>query len=370
MNIKEMRISFIQVEFLGPLLRSRRTPSIPFWFLLSGPLFQAQYAQVIDNPSGDPGALCVPWAGDGYAWNFWQYYNRSGRRGLKQDWRALVPLEYRLAATIKPSWAGEAIARTYLYPWGIGVVIDVSLTGLSGADDAVNRALEVRWSAKANVQLNDQTSDKSLTELVAALFDHVHRVAYGTGTSRGEHSELFTIVTAVDGEGASVDMPVASGGDDHKRLEALSGWNTKYKNLNLKPLAENTLGIKGQPPLAHILYGKRRGRTVWFPEYFTSNTEDNRLLIYHENLTMATIQTESLCQLVKDAANLLSSDDPVGQWSVAYGDCAQLAAGLLGRLHGGTLDIYRSKSLQHQIQTSYANAVNTLRVHFNMATLI
>src|SRR5271165_2036357 len=110
MRIKEVRISFIQVEFLGALLCSRQAPSIPFSFLLSGPLFQGQYTKTLANR----GPVNAPWAWDGYAWFYWGYY-LGDNRSPKQQWRALVPLEYQLAASISPSWPGKAIARAYLY---------------------------------------------------------------------------------------------------------------------------------------------------------------------------------------------------------------------------------------------------------------
>src|ERR1017187_118292 len=133
MRIKEVRISFIQVEFLGALLRSRQAPSIPFSFLLSGPLFQGQYTQALANR----GPVNAPWAWEGYALVFWRYY-LGITRSPKQQWRTLVPLEYQLATSISPSWSGKAIARAYLYPWGIGSLVDVSLTGLWSFDDAVS----------------------------------------------------------------------------------------------------------------------------------------------------------------------------------------------------------------------------------------
>jgi len=362
MQLKEIRLSLIQIELLGDFLLTRQPPSIPFSFLLKGPLFQGQYEQASSD------RVRVPWGWEGYATVFWRYY-RPKAQGLKETWRALVPLEYAIEAHIEALWQGYCKVRAYLYPWGIGALLDISLAGAWEPDEAVDKALELRSSGKAKVQLNGQEKERLLNDILSAALDEVRNEAYGEKVTRGQRSAPFTISTPYEGEGLSASTAVASGDEYHKRLEGLTGWNSQWRYLNLKPLAGNNIDIKSQAPSAHILYGSRRGRTIWFPGYFRSASHDDRLRIYHENLTMATLQTESLCQLATHTSNLLMNNYPSGQWSISYDASARNSAGLLGRLYGGTLDTYRSKSLQHQIQTSYVDAVNTLRSHFNMPKL-
>src|SRR5450631_1396946 len=197
MPITETRISFVQVEFLGAVLRARNPTSIPFSFLLSGPLFQAQYQQAV----GYSGNVDIPWATNGYAGHFWRYYTQD-REGPKQYWRALVPLEYKLSVKVCPSWSGDGIAKAYLYPWGIGVLLEVSLKGKWNDDDAVSKAQDIRWLATASLQPGNQSAGqpanqpggKLLTDLMGALLESVRHDAYGVGTRPGTHSGLFTIV--------------------------------------------------------------------------------------------------------------------------------------------------------------------------------
>jgi hypothetical protein len=124
------------------------------------------------------------------------------------------------------------------------------------------------------------------------------------------------------------------------------------------------------PPPGHILYGGRRGRVVWFPGNFIGVAAyEHTLACYHQNLTMASLQTESLCRMAKDAADLVINNQPLSNCSVAYRTCAQLSAGILGRLYGGTFDTYRSNSVRDQIQRMYQNDVTALRTEFRMGPL-
>jgi hypothetical protein len=366
MKITEMRISFVQVETLGNLLRSRKPPTTPLRFLLNSSLFADQY----QRPAGQ---VDVPWTANGYAPHFWNYY-APDPNDFKQHWRALVPLEYKLAVSLLPTWSGDAIARAYVYPWGIGLLLEISLKGDWEEDAAVDKALDVRRNGVAGLQPPDPFGNQLLNNLIQSFLDRIRQAAYGDGTQPGARSELFTIATVMEGSGAA-NVAITSGTVEHQRLEALAGWNTQWRQLNkLKPLSDNppsdnTIRIKDPAPVSHIVYAKSRGRTVWFPQYFKSITKDDRLLIYHQNLTMAALQTESLCQLANDVARQIVNNQPQAHWSYCYSDCAQFAAGLLGRLCGGKQNTYRSDSLRHQIKTTYEESVNSLRAHFEMPNL-
>ena len=73
--------------------------------------------------------------------------------------------------------------------------------------------------------------------------------------------------------------------------------------------------------------------------------------------------------LAQDAAAQLSTRGSLSGFSVTYRNCAQLAAGLLGRLHGRKADespgkkplTYRSGSVRSQI-LNYKDDVSQLRV--------
>jgi hypothetical protein len=51
-------------------------------------------------------------------------------------------------------------------------------------------------------------------------------------------------------------------------------------------------------------------------------------------------------------------------------ECTRIAAGILGRLYGGTTDVYRSWSLRAQIdQNKFVNDINAIRSFSQMPSL-
>jgi hypothetical protein len=356
LHIKEMRLSFIQVECLAEPLRRLQPPTIPFAFLLSGPLFEKQVQSLTDA-----GPCFVPWRG-GYGKLFWQQYVHVDPPTSKDCWRALVPLNYELALPVTTLWPdGVGRVRSYLYPWGIGLVVDVTVTGSMELEAAVTQALSIWRSPKFHVDLPTVKRDSTLKDLIDLALNQIRTAVYGPGMGKGRTGELFSIATVVDADGGDENQAVPDGGDIHHALEGLTGWNPKFASLKLDPLTGSTLDIKKSPP-GHVLYAGHRGRAAWFPGNFRSvpGTYPHTLVCYHQNLTMASLQTESLCRLAKDTAEAFANNQPLAVFSVAYRDCARLAAGRLGRLYGG-IDTYRSNSIRDQIKRSYKDAVDSMR---------
>jgi hypothetical protein len=364
MLITAMRVSFVQFELLASPLRAKPAPSIPFPFLLNGPDFRTQFAWPAAGPCRPP------WQKD-YARSFWKYYAQFPRTSTQEIWRAMAPLEKPLSWSLKPSWEGDSLAKAFLYPWGIGILVDVSITGKMQFEDAINKAIEVRRSAVTSIQAATTSSSAPMTKLLGLLFDYVRAAAFGT-IDRGVTGGLFTVATIVDGEGDDLRQAIQQGSNLHKGLEGLVSWNNKWEKIQPLPLAANTVKTKGSAPANHLLYGNSRGRAVWFPEYFSSATgddQDERLPLYHQNLTMAALHTEGLCLLARDVAQQFDNNRTANDWSFAYADCAQRVAGILGRLYGGTMDTYRSGSVQNHIQGSFKDDVNTMRTGLGMKEL-
>src|SRR5882724_1210645 len=198
MLIKQMQISFVAVECLADPLRAQLAPKIPFSFLLSGPLFRGKFSDT--KSAGAP--CCSPWA-NSYARYFWDYYIRKSGPSTQELWRAMVPLEYSLTLTPEPTWEGQCLVKALLYPWGIGVLVDASILRAMNLDDAVNAALNLRWAALLKVSLGGKSIEIPLAGFIGMVFDAVRVAAYGS-TPKGSRGELFTVVTAVDGEGGDL----------------------------------------------------------------------------------------------------------------------------------------------------------------------
>src|ERR1700719_1836686 len=124
LTIKEMKLSFFQVECHGDLLSALDAPAIPFKFLLSGP----GYLEYLDRPMLQ-NRRCPPasWMWPNYGSNFWRYYTHTALPSHKELWRALVPLNFKFEGKITADWLnGGIVAIPYLYPWGIALMVDVT----------------------------------------------------------------------------------------------------------------------------------------------------------------------------------------------------------------------------------------------------
>lgn len=365
MKITDMKFSFVQVECLTEPLRALNPPTIPFDFLLSGPRYEQQFADAIKGS----GKCKPPWRG-GYGRLFWQRYIQKKPASSKDLWRAMVPLYYELGDIVSADWLdGKAAAKAYLYPWGVGLVVDVAAAGSLTTEEAVQLGFQVERSNKYKVAVGGKQQEVPLTGLVEVLLAAIRSNVYGPATAAGQTGEMFSIVTVLDAEDVDDKEPLVEGSDLHHALEGLVNWNVHWKTTQPKKLDQRKIETKQAPP-SHVLYGGRRGRLVWFPGSFRRNAVyANTLTCYHQNLTVASLQTESLCRLVKETGDRLAINPSLADTSVAYQTCAQLAAGLLGRLYGGTSDTYRSHSIRDQIAKVYRDPVSSVRKHFKMPEL-
>ena len=345
-QIKGMKLGFIQVELLAEPLRSWPPPSIPMPFLLSGPLFELQMKQALKGVK----PYSLPW-GKHHGKFFWLAYLNNNSPSTKDFWHFMVPLSYEYDLPVRALWPnGSVKVRAFLYPWGIGLVVDCGFTGSLGRNGAIALAHSIRRSPVFRMTPPQGEQTVPLESLIKFNLDQIRAAAYGAAAKKGGTESLFSVVTVIDAEGGDEIQPVPEGKKLHHFLEGLVGWDAKWDTLVLDPLNKSTVKIKKSPP-GHLLYAGRRGRAVWFPGNFrsTAGAKPTTLVCYHQNLTMASLQTESLSRLAKDGSTLLDAGRALSGFSFAYGDCSRLVAGILGRLYGGK-DVYRCGSLQRQIQ--------------------
>lgn len=356
-KIKKLRLSFIHVECLAAPLRTWPSPEIPMPFLLSGPLFQAQMNQALNEVE----PYSIPWI-KGEGRRFWIRYIQKNSPTTKDYWQALVPLGYQPELSPAPVWTdGTVSMRAFLYPWGIASIVDCVMNCAVELKDAVRLAQTIRRTAMFRVDAGTGTRDISLESLNALGMDRVRTAAYGPETEKGQSGDPFSVVTVLDADGGDETQVVEEGGPVHRFLEGLVGWDSKWETLVLDPLKDSTIKIKKSPP-GHLLYAGGRGRVVWFPGHFLSKdgASPHTLWCYHQNLMMGSLQVESLGQIAKDAASALDEDQTLDEFPVAYGDCVQFTAGILGRVNGGK-NTYRSNSLRRQVQDSFKDEVNAIR---------
>jgi len=366
MVIKELRLAFIQVESIVSPLAALKAPSIPAAYLLNEGLYQKTLADALASPGVRP----LPWA-DKIGKRFWFYYLQRTRlkdRTAKQLWQQLVPLMATLGANIVSGvrMPGDVETVVYLYPWGIGLGVDVHLKGSWSLDDAVTLALKVRQEDVFDWTAAGATTHVTLDALMDNAARAVRTAVFGSTVKSGRKSEIFSIVTVIDAEGVDSAVAVENKKDIHRALDAWTGWSSLWQKIALKDLSTSVLDImRKESPAGHVLYANRRGRAVWFPAKFLSvpPTRAGSLTLYHENLLISSLQTESLCGLATVAAEQLALGQTLGNFAVTYKNCIRLAGGILGRLWGGPkfYDSYRSDSVRSQIRDGYLDSVNAIR---------
>src|SRR5260370_24356162 len=120
-ELREARVSCIHFLPMLALLQSRNPSDITCKFLLDDVSFTNQYREALEGVAH----WRLPWR-DGYANLFWTRYVPN--QTLEQLRRALVPIEFSLSSMITSLTLtdGEVKAKAFLYPWGIGILIDVS----------------------------------------------------------------------------------------------------------------------------------------------------------------------------------------------------------------------------------------------------
>jgi hypothetical protein len=363
-TINELRLSFLHFLPSLALTRSRKPPAIACSYLLSSVDFQKEYGTAL----AATGTARLPWS-EGYGKLFWARYVPI--RNPYEMWRALVPLDYDLSphVTSLVLTDGGVAAKAYLYPWGIGVIVDVTVRGPLPLKDAVNRAQQIRGQAKIEWKFGTKSGTASPGGLATALRELLGPLIYGDKVVSEEPGEPFSIATVTDADGASYTESITENGPLHHALEGLTGWNLHWDAVAPSPLAAAAISAR-KAPAGNTLYGKLRGRAIWFPADFRHVAAYSETLsCYHQNLSAASLHTESLCQLVQNAATELRDKGSLDGLSALYRDSSQLAAGILGRLHGRKTDessgqkpkTYRSGSIRAQIRT-YSDDVNLLRL--------
>ena len=323
---------------------------------------------------------------------FWQRYINTGSLNSVsggQAWRSLIPLRVKFPCRVEtPVWVADSpkplslsvIFEAFFYPHGVALVANAVCRAVPSAsttqsepfalDDAVDFAFnikrgkfKVKWEGEAGlfsaVQWNGEADSKlTLNEIAEKGLSALSVAAFGKSSASGSASILdpFTIFTVVKGSGIYPATPVDN--VVHRALDAVTRWSDTWRLDSLVPLDKMIIEIKTSPA-GHVLYGRKRGRAVWFPGSFVMTNNKYPLACYHRNLMFVSLQVESLSGLAALTAELIKNKQPL---SASLSDCARQAVGSLGRIYGGIPKSYRSMSPRIQIeQNQYTDAINVVR---------
>ncbi|MSP14552.1 MAG: hypothetical protein EXR62_16555 [Chloroflexi bacterium] len=383
-TVTYLKLSLIWVEAFPALVDGPLPANAPMDFLWHRAGYEARFNQL----SAAPGSLVLPWARSvgSYTHNFWYHYLRNHspeQISGAESWELLVPFQTGFDLKLKAAWpadpGGADPAKStwvtvdgYYYPWAVAVVIGINLRADLPLADMVRLACRAAGSGQFEVTQEGQAQRRTLAALAYELLDRMRGQVFGPDAPPGEGKGTpFRVATVIKG---SLDDPAAlvqAGDAAHHALEALCSGNDEALDgdYELHTLDETRVGLR-RGKAASRLYGLARGRAVWIPHKFTSSVLRHSLSCYHDNLTLVSLQTESLCALLELAAAHLQQHPGQGFPLAAMDQLVPAAAGLLGRLYGAAEDTYRSASPPQQMRDNhYDTAIDAVRTSYGWGKL-
>ncbi len=349
-QISELRLSFVWVESFLALLSSRKS-SAPMAFMAQKEKYKAKFQQA-QAGTGDLEPPWVPSRGRHYN-HFWYHYLKNTMPEMvdgERAWKKLVPLRPYLQAKLKAPWLPGRIGLAgFYYPHAVTVETRVVIQADLSLAELVDKVNDVRAKRYVETQPNGSQREYLLSELAAEALDAMREHMLGAGAPPGERaSEPFVVATVIRGSGVDARLPNEPNGEAHRALEVFSSWQEKTPNFVANDLQKSTLKA-GNPAAGHVAYKLKRGRATWFPDWFTRSEKLYKMSCYHNNLTIASLHTESLLALIRRVKSYLERG---ALMPLALEELVFFAARELGLLYHGVDDTYRSCSVCAQIVDS------------------
>ncbi len=366
-KINEIRLSLIWfAPFKGII-----DDAAPMAFLSS----RDDYIELFTKTQNNETSYSLPW-GNGSGAHFWQHYFSQkdlANVSSRVAWQRIAPL--CLTPMLSVERSKESACRIsiddFIYPHGIAVMLTLGLRGVFSLEDAVENLMLYRndFQFKTHDSSN-QIYDLNLNQIADMELSRLWKTVLGINTPKKmPPAEPFSLTTIIDGEADTTNVIIPENSETHRALEALCRFSVSWKENPLHPLDSNTcidFKAKNYTPACNMIYGLKRARVLWFPEYFVKPDKKKRctkLGCYHRNLSLASLQTESLINLTTLIYPHIENGSFIPEPS---GGFSKKAAGLIGRIYGGVQDeTYRSGSLRKQIDDSgMVNIINRVRESF------
>jgi hypothetical protein len=369
-QIHDFRLSLVWVQSYLDLLEPFVSPQVPLAFLGRSYEYEAALETLLGDPEATVGpGLTVPW-GNVRHQSFWRHYlNGQIQPDPRLCWQNLIPLRGTLPFDPPPSWLpGRIHVESYYYPFGSALVVTAVCTASLSQEELVLMARRVRKTGKYTAEwLPVESRWVGLKTLADLALDLQRETALGAGAGPGPRTvEPFTVLTVVQGENVDLE-PLPENGEVHRMLEAVTAWPNRWRSCPLPALAEARLQASAVST-ADAVYGRKRGRTIWFPEQFRHHgAAIHALSCYHRNLVLASMAVESLVALAEATNRVVAAGQRLPP---DHQSCARHAARILGQLYGGANSTYRTMSTAVQIdQNEYVPPINKLRRFFNLHQL-
>jgi hypothetical protein len=319
--------------------------------------FEAEQRRIRQAPyrrDAAPPAIHVPWPGP-WGQRYWMHYlggTPPGRVSGAMAWNALVPFREKTADAVWARWLGgfgSVYHETFLYPHGLGFVLTVAVRAARPLEleDVVERAFAIRRDRRLTVSLRGQTRTLVSERLAEAVLAAARcSILVGGQAPSDRTPEPFTVFTAISAEGADATKPPPNCVSN--ALDAITRWRRGWDpKAALELTDKNRLAAGSASSAGNVVYASRRGRAVWFPRLFRADQERRALGCYHRNLTLLSLQVDSLSGLVRLAARAVRAREDI---PVRLHECVANAVRLLEDLRDGHASTYQSRSPAHQLE--------------------
>jgi hypothetical protein len=323
--------------------------------------------------------------------HFWtRYLEGVGNVDVQAEdaWRAHVPLRAELPVTAAPETAVyKPQFELFFYPHAVALAVTLSwqVEKPLPLTEMVDQARQLRHAQRYPLAWSDDpppavygavefpdmpANGPTLNQLGNVGLGVARAAAFGSTTPAGKQFGVhpFTVFTVIRGD-IEGEIKLEDNSDIHKSLHVLTNWQGRRDVPHALSSFDVGLG-KDANAATDLLYGQKRARAVWYPTLFASYNPDSyfALTCYHRNLMFASLQGESLCNFAGvTVADLQQGRDFL---SSRHRRLSKTAAGILGRLYGGHVATYRSRSIQRYIEdNNWKEAANRLRSYCGMGPL-
>jgi len=355
MKIDQLNVSFIWTRTFFQLFDAAVIDRVPFNFFV----WPGDYKRKFVELSSGTSQLTYPWEKKRAETNwFWRYYLKkdpchTGVSDLRDDcFDKLIPFRKSLkldvtAPQINSSNPAKGISfEGFFYRHGVALVCTVRLRNCENIEEAVNRALEVRF--KSVFSLRTQSGEVqlcSLTAISAQCLDMLCQEAINCVD--GYPDNPFSVAAVAIGDQEYEGRVVQQGDEIHKAIEALAGWDSSWENNNRRPdLSAHVIPIK-TPQSEDVLYGHENSRVLWSPRLFVPVAQGQKnyaLRWYYRNLVMASMHARSLSAFLVNT----SQQNQINESLARYARIAQTI--LMNLQNPDGKSTYRTRSLKVQIE--------------------
>ena len=270
----------------------------------------------------------TPWKYDGSSWNtslknasFWKKYLALADDESKyekilfgngkednQAWRHFIPLKYGYVLNVKQCDGIQRVKfESFAYSCGIAIVATAFVkidSNLKGTIEIINKVRENKYQGS---WLNN-TEFNTLNDWANKLLHRLYETLLPPNPSLGmpKNRKPFITMTIISADDVRNNFPeYLLEGNDICNLKNLVSLQNKLPEFwdNAKVLniihCDDLKETSGSGNFEHAILRYKNNRLVWFPDYFDSSST-YRLRLYHRNLTLLSMQTEILLNIISE----------------------------------------------------------------------